>query len=324
MLPATFDEYWNRRVWKFPVSIGSEKESVHGRALATHVLSAPLTLASQLLPPLLKEETPRENSQEHLKLRWCCVGARAEASLPTEYWKELLVALRWGVGSPRQAEEGTRNSGSASKVVDIELDFVGPDLALGKGGRPPETLTLFPENESTSNKQWYLTFTLNWRYRGKFHEYVTDRRRQVQLQDSGVTEYDAYVLLNPGLGHPNLREDWIPTLDLLFGSSSSSSSDERERPVLVLLTAHSKLDADRDLEFLSRQGYISTGLSLNYEDNPFASRISYEDPFFGSDGSGSAESADDKTDDDGREQQRRPKQRHHLVRPNHYAALLKL
>jgi len=70
--------YWNWRKWKFPCSPDDIR---YAQAVASHVLSAPLTLASQLLV-----DKRSKRSQ-----RWCCIGARAEASLPLEYWEELLV-----------------------------------------------------------------------------------------------------------------------------------------------------------------------------------------------------------------------------------------
>ena len=73
--------------------------------------------------------------------------------------------------------------------------------------------------------------------------------------------------------------------------------EEREQRPTILLTAHSQLDAERDAALLTQELSISSSpgkRTINYVENPFASRIDYQDPF------------DDK----------------HLVRPNHYLVSL--
>ena len=85
--------------------------------------------------------------------------------------------------------------------------------------------------------------------------------------------------MNPGLGHKNLIQNWEPTLSRLL---------QQRKP--VLLTAHSDIDANRDKKLLKDVYQID----VQYHQNPFSSRIQYEDPF-------------DKS---------------HIVRPNHYFAIL--
>ncbi|DAZ94290.1 TPA: hypothetical protein N0F65_010887 [Lagenidium giganteum] len=50
---------------------------------------------------------------------------------------------------------------------------------------------------------------------------------------------DAYVLFNPGVGHPHLRELWRPTMDLVLNSGKPA-----------LLTSFSERDQQRDLNAL--------------------------------------------------------------------------
>ncbi|GKY90398.1 hypothetical protein MPSEU_000013700 [Mayamaea pseudoterrestris] len=192
--------------------------------LATHVLSAPLTVA-------------KATNQQ----KWCCIGARAEASLPVQYWREVLVVLSW--------------LNHANAPVQVQLDFIGPEVLQ----RPPLTLSYMD-----------ATLKLQWTFSGKFHE----------MDPAHASSYDAYILLNPGLGHDHLMVDWKPSIDLLLGCSAPK-----------LLTAHSKLDASRDAKVLSDYFLAS---SLDYELNPFASRITYQDPFDSS----------------------------HMVQPNHYVLQL--
>ncbi|KAL3935301.1 MAG: hypothetical protein SGBAC_009157 [Bacillariaceae sp.] len=174
-------------------------------------------------------------------IRLTCVGARAEATLPSEYWKEFLIF------SSSLPNNETTN-------VDLILDFVGPDI------HPPT-----PDAEVSCNSS---TIKLHWQYKGFLHN----------LDETET--WDTFVLMNPGIGHDKLKSGWKPTLDRILGTG---------RP--MLLTAHSEKDADRDAALL-KQTYH---LDVHYEENPFASRVQYEDPF----------------------------DKHHFVRPNHFMAIVR-
>lgn len=244
-------DYWRWRRWEFPLE--SEAELVEAEALASHILSAPLTLATQLLTPGSDNSSPRTQQQQ--QQQWCCIGARAEASLPLEYWKEMLVL-------------GTAVADNAP--LHLTLDFIGPEIVQ----RPPVQLDY---EQSTLN--------IRWLFAGKFHEWVA----QQATGSNVLLSYDAYILLNPGLGHAHLKKDWKPTLDLLLTTTSA----EEERHPTILLTAHSKLDAERDAALLTQELYTSSSQTkriITYAENLFASRIDYQDPF----------------------------DIQHLVRPNHY------
>ena len=80
-------------------------------------------------------------------------------------------------------------------------------------------------------------------------------------------------MFNPGLGHPNLVKQWKPTLKFLVGTGKP-----------ILFTAHSALDADRDRAVL--EGLLgdssdrdSRGDGVEYNINPYASRMGFMDPF---------------------------------------------
>jgi hypothetical protein len=266
-----FDDYWRWRRWEFPVE--SEAELEEAKALASHVLSAPLTLATQLLTPNnsrnLSESAPRK--QQH---QWCCIGARAEANLPLEYWKEMLV-----LGTAVAAD----NDNDDAPPLHLTLDFIGPEIVQ----RPP---VLLEYEEST--------LEIRWLFAGKFHEWVAAQPQATMSSTSTTTSstsmaallsYDAYILLNPGLGHVHLKKDWKPTLDLLLTARSSDAVEEGQQrhPPTILLTAHSQLDAERDAALLTQECSSSTASSpttttkriISYAENPFASRIDYQDPF---------------------------------------------
>jgi hypothetical protein len=198
-------------------------------AIRSHVLSAPLTLAT-----LYNAATTTTAIRAPRRL--CCVGARAEATLPYEYWKEFLLLA------------------SVLEPLQARLDFVGPDIPTSK---QPTVVALEDDDSSLS---------LEWHYKGLLHDEANNDER-----------WDAYIFFNPGLGHDHLEANWRPTLEKVI---------EEKRP--MLLTAHSELDAMRDSQRLG--GYY--GLDVQYSINPFASRVTYEDPF----------------------------DRKHIVRPNHYVA----
>jgi splicing suppressor protein 51 len=206
------EEYLSFRKWVLP-SNGREKAI----ALTSHILSPPLTIA------LFFRSALADQGKRNSPLRLCCVGARAEATLPYEYWKEFLLV----------SSLATKNS-----EVEVQLEFVGPDIHLNT----PDTTVSW----NTSN-----IITLQWSHKGLLH-------------DLHEVSWDAYVLMNPGLGHNNLIENWKPTLHRLL---------QANKP--ILLTAHSEIDAQRDAALL-REVYR---IDVNYELNPFSSFIRYEDPF---------------------------------------------
>jgi hypothetical protein len=220
----SLEAYWKWRQWDFSAAKSSE-EQMHAKAIVSHVLSAPLTLAT-----FFQKVNNNNNNNNPPKRRhhWCCVGARAEATLPLELWKEFLVAA-----------SSTNNNDS----IQLSLDFIGPEIPCAKN-LPPQTLTY---ND-------YSQLSLQWVYQGFLHDY---------LRTNLSPTWTGFVLLNPGLGHAHLKEGWKPTLDYLL---------RQQRP--IWLTAHSELDAQRDAQVLLERGYRVTPM-----DNPFASRITYQDPF---------------------------------------------
>lgn len=241
----SLEDYCRWRKWPH----SSPSSELHERAVAisSHVLSAPLTLANFYYHDAaaanedcgVAAAAATTQHKNETTTRWCCVGARAEATLPYDYWKEFLLL----------------GSAMAETAIHVSMDFVGPDI---QPTTPSRTIEL--EDDSSLSLRWY--------YKGLLHEATTTNTDP---------QWDAYIFLNPGFGHTNLQDAWHPTLERVI---------EEERS--ILLTAHSELDSLRDSEHL-KQRY---GLDVHYSVNPFASRITYQDPF-------------DKD---------------HMVRPNHYVA----
>jgi hypothetical protein len=231
----SFDGYCQWRRW--PNAGPDEDAFLREKTLAisSHVLSAPITLANF---------TSRKGCP--VDSHFCCVGARAEATIPFDLWKEYLLLSSATNGSP----------------VATTLDFVGPDIVATPGKTPDQEVKL----ESGSS------LLLKWRFEGLLHDLLSKN------ESTGTTDaWDGFVFFNPGFGHPNLKDDWHYTLEKVLPLG-----------LPLLLTAHSELDARRDAKHLKED----FGLKIEYEQNPFASRISYQDPFH----------------------------KDHRVRPNHYVA----
>jgi hypothetical protein len=126
---TTFEEYWQHRRWDFSSVRDDPHQHKWAQRLVTHVLSAPLTLAY--------------NFPSHPSQRICVVGARAEATLPLDYWREVLVASYIDPVQP----------------LEWRLDFVGPDVVTVSNH-----VTLKNDNS---------TLTLRWLHGGYLHE-MTD------------------------------------------------------------------------------------------------------------------------------------------------------
>jgi hypothetical protein len=104
------------------------------------------------------------------------------------------------------------------------------------------------------------SLTLKWSFRGKYH----DMPQEPTLTSSALK---GFILFNPGLAHPHLQKDWRPTLERLWNTCCSSR-------VVLVLTAHSLADAERDWQL-----WRSLDSTVpNYQENPWASQITYQDP----------------------------------------------
>jgi hypothetical protein len=117
----------------------------------SHLLSYPLTLAHYLshICPAPSQGTA------HLVV----LGARAEATLPSLWWRELLCYH------------------ASSPSLRLGLHMVGPDLPGGNGGGERVPLSLGGQEEEEEEEQQQQReeeqqLTL-YRHRGLYHELVT-------------------------------------------------------------------------------------------------------------------------------------------------------
>lgn len=166
----TLDKYLDARRWHLPE--GHVKEA---RALVSHTLSYPLTMSLFVSQFLIDAEYKDDKNI----VRICCLGARAEATLPVQFWREFLVAIKL-----------TRPELSPKQWI---IDFVGPEVPSRKSS---SELNL--ENDCS-------TLNLNF-YNGYFN-------------GNKENNIDGLILFNPGLGHPHLKSSWARTLEDIFNDN---------------------------------------------------------------------------------------------------------
>ena len=139
----SLEDYLTWRQWEIPPSVDH-----HAKALVSHVLSAPLTAAAQLFPTFSDDQGNRRKKTK--PMNWCCIGARSEASLPLEYWREILVL--WAHQQPQSPSSPNVRT---IPLLQATIDFVGPDILR----RPPVQLSYQGHS-----------LTLRWLYNGTFHD----------------------------------------------------------------------------------------------------------------------------------------------------------
>ena len=246
--------------------------------LLSHPLTFPLTLGSNI--QTFFHPLANNHSDIHRQLRLCCVGARAECTLPDEYWREFLLAIFY---SHRRANMDLHSEES----FHCTIDFIGPDVQRNLKSR---TITLPDDNNQSSAQPVNDTYRLTMNYYTSFlHEVILDSRGW------GIQKmcWDGYVLFNPGIGHPNLQNQWQSTLQFLLAT---------RKP--ILFTAHSALDAERDFAVLEKLVSINDCKNegrgpILYVENQYASRMCFVDPL---------SSKDERA--------------FHIVRPNHCIFLM--
>ena len=262
----------------------------HVRKLLSHTLSAPLTWASSVTRGTDKDSSSSSSSSSSIAMlphRWCCVGARAEATLPPQWWNESLVLLQ------QQQHDNHLNDSIIEQetehswmTTNWSIDFVGPDVVPRKN--PVRTSAIAPPTDKEKEQQQQQqesTLSLRWTYRGFLHDFLPSNNNNnnnnnndssssnsddtvVDTDKTRTVPLDGFILFNPGFGHPDHREGWKPTLERMV---------ETGKP--IRLTAHSEFDAERDLESWHQQFGHDTSLTLEYRPNAFASQIAYNDPF---------------------------------------------
>lgn len=205
-----------------------------------------------------------------------CIGARAESTLPPSFWRETLFALP-GVSS-------------------LDLHLIGPELSLPAGLPPAATdigskagvpSTTVHVGDRTADVSW--TRAILRRLTGAcvgVAEKEAGKGTGVgaasaattaagAIAERAVARADAFVLFNPGLGHPHLREGWNGAVERLIASG---------KPIIV--SCHSQEDLERDARRLGEigercygEGWAKgRGVGIFPRKNAFCSLMASEDP----------------------------------------------
>uniref|UniRef100_A0A7S3V415 Mitochondrial splicing suppressor 51-like C-terminal domain-containing protein n=1 Tax=Chaetoceros debilis TaxID=122233 RepID=A0A7S3V415_9STRA len=261
------DEYLTWRKW--------EKKYIDNsmtNILLSHALSFPLTLGANAHH--FWEDGRRRG--EPIKINLCCVGSRAEAQLPDEFWREFLTCANLFHEKSRKKlkSEHHADTGTSTAEVNWSLDFIGPDVSRNQLG----SRKIFLEGSSNSelahnraNAAVHKSLTLN--YHSDFlHNHVLNLYKSNTGTNSAqdiLQRWDGFIFFNPGIGHPNHRKSWKPSIDFVLKTKKK-----------FIMTAHSSLDHKRDLATLQ---YSMEDIGderhedLEYRNNNFASRMSYVD-----------------------------------------------
>ena len=291
----TWEKYLRFRKWD-PQYIDDEMTS----SLITHAASFPLTLAAHargIFDHFISSSSHNQTSEkrQQLNIRLCCVGSRAEANLPDEYWREFLIASNvFNLDSDSDPDNGGTDTSGINEEVPINwtVDFVGPEISSGMKSRQ---ITL-PRPESFNKKMFHTSLTMNY-HSDYLHGHVFNLYKSASLNHqkgnnknnrSTSTEdilnlWDGFVLFNPGCGHPHLKKSWKPSLKFILKTKAN-----------ILMTCHSELDGERDRIALNKlikkdrmqeeiddddNDIANSTDDVIFVDNPFASRMSFEDPF---------------------------------------------
>lgn len=280
-MPTSLDEYLKWRGWE---SKYVQHEMTN--ALLSHALTFPLTLAYHANHFLQddKNHSSHSHSQSVKNINLCCVGSRAEANLPDEYWREFLIATNRFHFDPSRS--------SSNQRIHWTIDCIGPEISSHLKTRHIHIINNEDEDEDSKSETHtpcipHSTLTLNY-HKGLLHNHVLD----VYKSDKGegnvnvnaiLQKWDGFILFNPGIGHPHLESSWKPSVDFMLKTKQR-----------ILTTAHSEVDSERDWKVWKRglagrmQGEgenrsVHTGM-VGYERNSFASIMSFEDPFPTQDG----------------------------------------
>lgn len=266
----------------YPILISQARQWKHdsetpARRFLSHILTYPLTLASGLKAAGL---------DRHNRLSVACVGARAESSLPASLWLETLIALP-GVSHlklhllgpevviPGRLPTAPETSlGGKGRSSGVNLNLAGGRSAhiswmkakLGAEVGPAESLSAGEPsgNDSTENEVG-----------GADIKKTPAQQAMEKAMETAVANADVYVLFNPGLGHPHLREGWEAATERFLKSGKP-----------IILTCHSAKDMARDHRQLNvvgercfGAGWIEgRGKKIVPLENAFCSLREAEDP----------------------------------------------
>ena len=257
---------------------------LRARQLVGRALTYPLTLGYHFnevyLPPdIIDDDDGVEKKHERI-IRICCVGARAESTMPMSHWKEALIIanhqwyrhqLKRGKRMPRTTQQTTYR---------WIIDLVGPEVTLPRKKRQPSssnstmTMIQLPKDKFHERGGPHRTIELN-HVRKTLHKHVYDllllqqqqqqeqheKKRKIgqdndnnnndtkhiHLHNIMKNHWDGFVSFNPGLGYPTLVKSWEKTIKFVLKTN---------KPWMV--TCHSYTDGCRDRLILQRETLLNS------------------------------------------------------------------
>lgn len=227
---------------------------------------------------------------EECQISVVCIGARAESTLPPALWRELLFALPEvsyldfhligpelsvpsGVTPSSSARGGQNGPPPPGHGIDEADERKGPPL------HHPSTKVTVQVGSRTADITW--TRAVVRRTTGACVE-VQRENNMLDARgseagaavDRAMAKADIFVLFNPGLGHPHLREGWEGAVKRLLTSG---------KPIIV--SCHSQKDLDRDAKRLQEIGKQccpgwtkGRGVNVFPRKNAFGSLMASQDP----------------------------------------------
>ncbi|CAM9128906.1 unnamed protein product, partial [Scytosiphon promiscuus] len=256
----------------FPLTLAAGLHAAGlGSASSTAVSTAPTTSQSGADPPRAAEGSgggggDSSNSSSGRRLAVVCLGARAESSMPPAFWRETLFVLPGVshltlhlIGPELSLPAGLAPSRQRHPTQETDGDGIG---TKARRSPPPTTSTAISVGSRTADIRWtraLLGGTAGAQVaggeggagdgsgvgKGSGVGASSEPAAAAVVVDEAVARADAFVLFNPGLGHPHLREGWDGALKRLLATG---------KPIVV--SCHSRKDLDRDASLLREAGAV--------------------------------------------------------------------
>jgi len=220
------------------------------------------------------------SASDNIDIKLCCVGSRAEADLPDEYWREFLIATNHFHCNSRDLDRDSIHADNYDPARPIKrirwsIDCIGPELSPHSKTRhihlhddEPSVHSCQHTSGDDARAPLEVHSSLTLRYnKGLLHNHILELYKQSSKGnvDDILNSWDGFILFNPGIGHPHLERSWKPTVDFLLKANKR-----------IVTTAHSEVDSERDWKVWEG---VYERPPPRYERNPFASKMSFEDPF---------------------------------------------
>lgn len=248
-----------------------------------------------------RNDDSSSGSRSTRELAVVCLGARAESTMPPSFWRETLFAL------PCVSHLSLHLIGPELSLPSGVTTGGGGVRSDGRGGASPRHTAVVKVGPRTVEVEWTRAVlgpaaeacveseeepgaavgSANSAESGAGEKaatiaattaIATVKGEAETTVERAVDDADAFVLFNPGLGHPHLREGWAGALERLLATG---------KPIIV--SCHSREDLERDARVLREAGAarccpgreattLEGGDGVLPRENAFRSLMTSEDP----------------------------------------------